>query len=122
MPVEPTLVVSDDSPSDSSDSETDPDPVQPIMHIFELEPLIFKNAQFEGAVKPSKLPDLPSHLPKELFPPDSPAISNSIILYQTHKPLITPVEESSLSPLLGHQYYDKPCFLALVQSIVAPVT
>ncbi|KAK1305939.1 hypothetical protein QJS10_CPA10g01480 [Acorus calamus] len=66
-PVEPTLVVSDDSPSDSSDSETDPDPVQPIMHIFEPEPLIFKNAQFEGAVKPSKLSDLPSHLPKELF-------------------------------------------------------
>ncbi|KAK1286420.1 putative polygalacturonase [Acorus calamus] len=122
MPVEPTLVVSDDSPSDSSDSEIDPDPVQQIVRVFETKPLIFKNAQFEGAVKTSKLPYLPYHLPEDLLPHDSPAISKSIIPYLAREPLIAPVDKSLPSPSLGPQYYDKPCSLALVQSIVAPAT
>ncbi|KAK1296797.1 hypothetical protein QJS10_CPB15g00653 [Acorus calamus] len=65
---------------------------------------MFSNAQFEGAVEPSQLSyllDLPSHLSKEPSPPDSPAISKSVIPLISksnlvHKPLIAPIDESLL--------------------------
>ncbi|KAK1278933.1 hypothetical protein QJS04_geneDACA017545 [Acorus gramineus] len=124
MPVKPTLVTSDNSNLDSSGSEMDQDLVQPIMHILKSKPLIFKNAQIEGAVKPSQLPDpldFPSYLSKEL-PPDSPTISKSIILDLAHQPLIAPIDEFLPPSSLGPQHYGKPCSLAPVQSVVTFVT
>ncbi|KAK1307841.1 hypothetical protein QJS10_CPA09g01104 [Acorus calamus] len=70
-PIGPILTIPYDSHCDSSDSENDIDLIQPIVHDLESEPLIFKNAQFEGAVEPSQLPDpldLPSHLAEDLSP------------------------------------------------------
>ncbi|KAK1296111.1 hypothetical protein QJS10_CPB15g00742 [Acorus calamus] len=122
-PVEPISVISDDSNFDSSNSEIDPDPIEPIVHFLESKSLIFRNAQFKKAVEPSQLPnmlDLPSHLLEEPSPPEFPAISKS--KFPVTSKTIFPAISKSNSPAISKSITPLISKLDLIHThLVAPI-
>ncbi|KAK1324741.1 hypothetical protein QJS10_CPA01g02027 [Acorus calamus] len=129
-PVEPIPVISDDSHFDSSNSEVDPDPIEPIVHVLESKPLIFRNAQFKEAVDPSQLSDpldLPSHPSEEPSPPESPAISKAISskISKSKFPAISKSESPAISksiiPLISKSdLIHKPLIALIDESLLPP--